>query len=60
MMSLDDPRRQQGFDNGLAHIRDQFLRKDKQKAAAVIDTIRLRATENRGDPTFVNLLRRPG
>jgi hypothetical protein len=55
-ISIGDQKRQEGLDSVLSYLRDSFLANDNKTAAAVIETVRKKATDFSSGPAAINAL----
>ena len=55
---IAEPHRQNGLDEALTHLRETFRTEGRPRGAALVENIRLQATDQASDPGFINALRK--
>ena len=53
-----EPAKQGGINEALRHLVSEFANRGQNKAAALVEQIRLKSADNRSDPALLNLLRK--
>ena len=55
---IRDEQTQAGLDEAMQHLVQTFAGRNQKKAAALVEHIRRKATDNRSDPALINILRK--